>query len=41
MVGDTMVKINDNCPINKQVFQEGEEAFLSFSPDSVHLLAVK
>ncbi len=41
MVGDTLVKINDNCPINKQVFREGEDAFISFSPDSVHLLAEK
>lgn len=41
MIGDTVVKINDNCPINKQVFQEGEDAYISFSPDSVHLLAGK
>ena len=38
MVGDTLVKINDNCPIGKQVFSEGDKAFLSFSPGSVHLL---
>ena len=38
MVGDTLVKINDNCPINKQVFKAGEDAFLSFGADCVHLL---
>ncbi len=38
-VGDTLVKINDNCPIGKRVFEEGEKAFISFSPGSVHLLS--
>ena len=38
MVGDTLVKINDNCPINKHVFKAGDEAFLSFGADCVHLL---
>ncbi len=38
MVGDTLVKINDNCPINKRMFKAGEEAQLSFGADCVHLL---
>ncbi len=38
MVGDTLVKINDNCPVNKHVFREGDEAFLSFGEDCAHLL---
>ncbi|MBQ9010428.1 MAG: ABC transporter ATP-binding protein, partial [Clostridia bacterium] len=29
-VGETLVKINDNCPVNKQVFDVGETAWLSF-----------
>ena len=38
MVGDTLVKIADNCPVNKRIFHVGEEAFVSFSKDCVHLL---
>ena len=38
MVGDTLVKINDNCPVNKHVFDVGDEAFLSFGPECAHLL---
>ncbi len=38
-VGDTLVKITDNCPINKEVFQVGEEAFISFAPECAHLLS--
>ncbi len=38
MVGDTLVKIADNCPVNKRIFHVGEEAFISFSKDCVHLL---
>ena len=38
MVGDTLVRIADNCPVNKRIFQVGEEAFLSFDKDCVHLL---
>ena len=38
MVGDTLVKINDNCPVNKHVFNVGDTAFLSFGPDCAHLL---
>ena len=38
MVGDTLVKINDNCPVNKHIFEVGDQAFLSFGPDCAHLL---
>lgn len=38
MVGDALVKINDSCPINKHIFRAGDEAFLSFGEDCVHLL---
>ena len=38
MVGDTLVKINDTCPVNKHIFQVGDQAFLSFGEDAVHLL---
>lgn len=32
-VGDTLVKISDNCPINKRVFAVGEDAFISFDQE--------
>ncbi|MBR1709558.1 MAG: ABC transporter ATP-binding protein [Clostridia bacterium] len=37
-VGDTLVKINDNCPVNKQVFNVGDHAYLSFEKECGHLL---
>ena len=37
-VGDTLVKITDNCPVNKKIFQVGDNAFISFDPDCAHLL---
>ncbi|MBR6027976.1 MAG: ABC transporter ATP-binding protein [Clostridia bacterium] len=37
-VGDTLVKITDNCPINKKVFAVGDKAFISFDPACAHLL---
>ena len=37
-VGDTLVKITDNCPINKRVFDVGENAFISFKKECAHLL---
>ena len=37
-VGDTLVKINDNCPVNKKVYSVGDEAFISFDPACAHLL---
>ncbi len=37
-VGDTLVKITDNCPINKKVFDVGDNAFISFDKICAHLL---
>lgn len=37
-VGETLVKIADNCPINKRIFNVGEQAFLSFEKECAHLL---
>jgi iron(III) transport system ATP-binding protein len=37
-VGETLVKIADNCPVNKRIFAVGEQAFLSFDKECAHLL---
>ena len=37
-VGDTLIKIADNCPIGRKVFQVGEDAFISFRSECAHLL---
>ncbi len=37
-VGDTLVKIADNCPVNKRIFAVGEQAYLSFEKECAHLL---
>ena len=37
-VGDTLVKISDNCPVNKKIFNEGDSAFISFEKECAHLL---
>ena len=37
-VGDTLVKIADNCPVNKEIFREGENAWISFDKECAHLL---
>ena len=37
-VGDELVKITDTCPINKKIFQVGDQAAISFEKDCVHLL---
>ena len=37
-VGDTLVKITDNCPINKRIFNVGETAYISFDENCAHLL---
>lgn len=34
----TLVKITDNCPINKRVFEVGEKAAVGFGKDCAHLL---
>ncbi|MBO2515950.1 MAG: polyamine ABC transporter ATP-binding protein [Clostridiales bacterium] len=38
MVGDTLVKICDNCPINKKIFNEGDRAYISFDKACAHIL---
>jgi len=40
-VGDTLVKIADNCPLGKRIFEVGEDAYLSFRPECGHLLPAK
>ena len=37
-VGDTLVKITDNCPVNKKIFSVGDRAFISFDKNCAHLL---
>jgi len=37
-VGDTLVKIADNCPIGRKTFQVGDDAFISFRSECAHLL---
>ena len=38
MVGDTLVKITDNHPVGRRVFNTGEEAWLDFSRIDAHLM---
>ena len=37
-IGDTLVKIADNCPIGRKTFQVGEDAWISFRSECAHLL---
>jgi len=37
-VGDTLVKITDNCPINKKIFNVGDNAYITFDKVCAHLL---
>jgi len=37
-VGDTLVKITDNCPVNKKIFNVGDDAWISFDKHCAHLL---
>ena len=37
-VGDTLVKITDNCPVNKKIFNVGDQVFISFDKNCAHLL---
>ncbi|NLI22355.1 MAG: ABC transporter ATP-binding protein [Clostridiales bacterium] len=36
--GDTLVKIADNCPINKKIYRVGDEAWIGFDKECAHLL---
>jgi iron(III) transport system ATP-binding protein len=38
LVGGTLVKISDNCPVNKKIYAVGDEARLSFDKECAHLL---
>ena len=38
LVGDTTVKITDNYPAGRKTFEVGDEAFLAFGKDDVHVL---
>ncbi len=37
-VGDTLVKIADNCPVNKKIYAVGDSAYISFEKECAHLL---
>ena len=37
-VGDTLVKIMDNCPVNKKIYNVGDQAYISFDPACAHIL---
>ena len=37
-VGDTLVKLTENNPKNKRIFNVGESCFLDFESESVHVL---
>ena len=37
-VGSTQLKITDNCPVNKKIFNVGDSAFISFDRHCAHLL---
>ena len=37
-VGDTLVKIADNCPVNKKIYNVGDDAYISFHKECAHLL---
>jgi len=37
-IGDVLIKIMDNCPINKAIFAVGDRVFISFQKECAHLL---
>ncbi len=37
-VGDTLVKIADNCPVNKKIYGVGDTAWISFAKECAHIL---
>ena len=39
-VGETLVKISDNCPIGRKTFKVGDEAYISFRSECAHLLEI-
>ncbi|MEG2387359.1 MAG: ABC transporter ATP-binding protein [Clostridia bacterium] len=38
MVGETVVRITDNYPVGRKVFQAGDDAYLDFGRENVHVL---
>ena len=38
MVGDTLVKLADYCPVGRRVYRVGDTAYLSFREGCVHML---
>lgn len=38
MVGEELVKITDFNPVNRPIFEEGEEVFIDFAENNVHIL---
>ena len=38
MVGDTLVKLSDYCPVGRKVYKVGDTAYLSFREGCVHML---
>lgn len=36
--GDTLVKIADNCPVNKKIYKVGDQAYIGFDKECAHLL---
>jgi len=38
MLGDMLLKITDDCPVNKHTFQVSDQAFLGFEENCVHIL---
>ena len=38
LLGDMLVKITDDCPVNKHTFRVGDQAFLRFEDNCVHIL---
>ncbi|MGN0992285.1 MAG: ABC transporter ATP-binding protein, partial [Candidatus Ventricola sp.] len=38
MVGDTLVKLADYCPVGRKVYRVGDTAYLSFREGCVHML---
>lgn len=37
-VGNMLIKITDNCPVNKKIFSTGDRVFISFAKECAHLL---
>ena len=37
-VGDALVKIADNCPVNKKIYAAGDEAMIGFEKECAHIL---